>query len=195
MRPVSLRLLLVAVVSSWALAAAAAEPKPKAPKLSPELAAKGRTTFQALCASCHGDKGDGQGPAGLYLNPKPRHFEKDPFKQGESVEQIFATLATGVPGTAMVAYAHLPEEDRWAVAWYVHQFRPSKDGKKAKKVFDALPPTSPPGSTAPAPAAAPAAAPTAPAPTAPAPTAPAPTAPAPTAPAPTAPAPTAPAPH
>jgi len=172
MRPLSLRLLLAAVVSSWALAAGAGEPKPKAPKLSPELAAKGRTTFQTLCASCHGDKGDGQGPAGLYLNPKPRHFEKDPFKQGESVEQIFATLATGVPGTAMVAYAHLPEEDRWAVAWYVHQFRPSKDGKKAKKVFDALPPTSPPGSTAPAPAApsttpAPAAASPTPAPAAP----------------------------
>jgi mono/diheme cytochrome c family protein len=130
---------LFTVLATASFPATAGEPKPKAPKLTPELALKGRTTYLASCAACHGEKGDGAGPTGMYLNPKPRHFEKEPFKQGESVEQIFATLNTGVAGTAMVAFPQLSEEERWATAWFVAHFRPSKDGKKAKKIIEALP--------------------------------------------------------
>jgi mono/diheme cytochrome c family protein len=137
---------LAAVGGGGSIAALAGEAKAKAPKLTPELATKGRATYLTVCSSCHGEKGDGLGPAGMYLNPKPRHFATEPFKQGEGVEQIFATLQTGVAGTAMVAFPQLTEEDRWAVAYYVAHFRPSKDGKKVKKVVDALPPLTPPTS-------------------------------------------------
>ena len=37
-------------------------------------AAKGAETYKMMCASCHGDKGDGAGPAGAALNPKPANF-------------------------------------------------------------------------------------------------------------------------
>ena len=130
---------LFTVLSTAGFSAAAGEPKSKAPKLTPELALKGRATYLASCAACHGEKGDGAGPTGMYLNPKPRHFEKEPFKQGESVEQVFATLNTGVAGTTMVAFPQLSEEERWATAWFVAHFRPSKDGKKARKIIEALP--------------------------------------------------------
>lgn len=30
--------------------------------------------YSQQCASCHGDKGKGDGPAGQYLNPKPTDF-------------------------------------------------------------------------------------------------------------------------
>lgn len=144
-------------------------PKPKAPKLTAELVTKGRTAYETSCAACHGTLGDGNGPAGQYLNPKPRQFGKEAFKQGDSVEQIFMTLQTGVAGTPMVAFAHLPEDDRWAMAYYVSHFLGTKDGKKAKKLVDKLPPLAAPAPSTPA----------APAPATPAPATPTPATPAP----------------
>ena len=156
---------LVVVLAASAAAVAGPEAKPKAPALTAEIATKGRATYQASCAVCHGDGGAGDGITGKYLNPPPRNFSKDPFKQGDSVEAIFQTLQTGVAGTPMVAFPQLSDDDRWAVSWYVAHFRATKEGKKAKKVVDALPPLTPaPGAaapaapTAPAPAPAPAAA-------------------------------------
>ncbi|TMA38234.1 MAG: cytochrome c [Deltaproteobacteria bacterium] len=42
------------------------------------------------------------------------------------MRQIFDTLGKGVPGTAMVKFTNLSEEERWALAWYVREL---KDGK------------------------------------------------------------------
>jgi mono/diheme cytochrome c family protein len=145
--------LALAAATATTAAAADPAPKPKAPKLTEELVAKGRAAYEVACASCHGSLGDGNGPAGQYLNPKPRVFGKEPLKQGDSVEAIFLTLQTGVPMTPMVSFAHLPEDDRWAMAYYVSHFLGTKDGKKVKKLVDKLPPLTPPAT--PAPAAAP----------------------------------------
>ena len=143
-----LHLLAVLALASTAAAAVpdGAKPKaPKAPRATAGLLDKGRAAFETNCATCHGTGGDGKGPAGMYLTPPPRHFGVDPFKQGDSVEAIFGTLQTGIAGTPMVSFAHLPEDDRWAIAWYVAHFLPTKDGKTAKKLVDALPPLAPPG--------------------------------------------------
>lgn len=43
-------------------------------------AAAGKTTYTTNCASCHGEKGAGDGPVGAALNPKPRDFSKGEFK-------------------------------------------------------------------------------------------------------------------
>jgi hypothetical protein len=37
-------------------------------------AAKGKPTWKLLCSSCHGDKGLGNGPAAIALNPRPTSF-------------------------------------------------------------------------------------------------------------------------
>lgn len=37
-------------------------------------AAAGKASYTTFCASCHGDKGDGLGPVGAALDPKPRSF-------------------------------------------------------------------------------------------------------------------------
>ena len=72
------------------------------------------------CNACHGDTGLGDGPAGAALNPPARNFHnKDNYKQGSSLAEVSQTLATGVPGTAMVAYASISEEDRNKIAAYV----------------------------------------------------------------------------
>ena len=52
--------------------------------LTPELLEKGKTVYTVNCMTCHGEKGDGNGPAGQYMNPKPRDFAKEKFKGGKS---------------------------------------------------------------------------------------------------------------
>ncbi len=37
-------------------------------------AARGKGPYKKLCASCHGEKGLGNGPAAVALNPKPSSF-------------------------------------------------------------------------------------------------------------------------
>ncbi len=96
------------------------------PAATPELLEKGKTSYTTNCLTCHGDKGDGMGPAGQYLNPKPRNFATDKFKQGDKPEQIFKTLNKGLPGTSMVSFAHLPEDERWGLVHYVLSLRKKK---------------------------------------------------------------------
>jgi mono/diheme cytochrome c family protein len=100
------------------LALTAAPPKP-----TKELLDKGKLSFTTNCVACHGDKGDGTGPAAVALNPKPRNYAKDPFKQGDKPEDIFKTLQTGVPNTPMVSFGHLPEEERWALVYWVLELK------------------------------------------------------------------------
>lgn len=104
------------------------------PKKTPELLEKGRASFALNCAACHGAKGEGDGAAAAALSPKPRNFATEPFKNGSSVAQVFATLGKGSPGTAMIAFTHLPEEERWGLAYHVVELKAAgKAGKAAKK--------------------------------------------------------------
>ena len=86
---------------------------------TPEMIAKGKTIFTMNCVPCHGEKGDGMGPAGAVMNPHPRNFNTEAFKAGEKPEQVFNTVSKGLPGTAMAPFGHLPEVDRWNVVYYV----------------------------------------------------------------------------
>lgn len=94
--------------------------------------AKGKEVFLQNCVTCHGTNGEGDGPAAVALNPKPRNFVKDEFKAGSKPEQIFKTVTDGLPGTLMVSYKHLPEADRKAVAAYVAQMHQGSKPKGKK---------------------------------------------------------------
>ena len=95
-----------------------------APKSTPELMEKGKQAFAVNCVSCHGELGDGKGPAGEAV--KARNFTQDKFKAGTKPEQVFKTIANGLPGTSMAGFGHLPEEDRWGLVYYVLHFRKKK---------------------------------------------------------------------
>lgn len=43
-------------------------------KATPASIARGKKLYAANCASCHGEKGAGDGPAGAALNPKPANL-------------------------------------------------------------------------------------------------------------------------
>ena len=103
----------------WALAFLAAA----APKPTPELIARGKSLYAIWCVACHGETGAGDGPTAHTLDPRPRNFRTQKFKQGARPGDIFATLGKGVPGSAMVAYKNLSEDERWALAFYVAELR------------------------------------------------------------------------
>ena len=115
-----------AVVAALLLAPSARAAEP--PKRTPELVEKGKASFEKNCASCHGPKGEGDGPLAKSFNPKPRNLATEPLANGPGVEKVFETLSTGRKGTAMMAFRHLPEEERWALAYYVMSLR--EDAKK-----------------------------------------------------------------
>jgi high-affinity iron transporter len=117
-----MRAALVIVAVLGALAAAGP------PAKTPALLATGKTIYEgsaAGCFACHGYTGEGNGPVAFALKPPPRNFQKDPFKGGDKVEQVFASITNGLIGTQMVSYERLPEADRWALAYYVLAFRTS----------------------------------------------------------------------
>lgn len=95
----------------------------KAPPSSPEVLAKGQISFKTNCAVCHGDKGDGNGPAGTALNPKARNFISEKFKFGTKPEQVFKVISGGSKNTSMAGFAHLSEDERWSLTYYVLSLR------------------------------------------------------------------------
>jgi mono/diheme cytochrome c family protein len=101
-----------------------------APKKTPELVAKGQSSYATNCAACHGDSGKGDGVAGAALDPKPRNLVSGKFEKGTAPAQVFDTLSKGIEGTTMVGYGHLPEEERWGLTYYVLGLRGGKAGKK-----------------------------------------------------------------
>jgi mono/diheme cytochrome c family protein len=101
-----------------------------APAKTPELVAKGKASYDINCASCHGPKGKGDGVAASALATKPRDLVAGKYAKGAAPQQIFDTLSKGLPGTAMVSYGHLSEEERWAITYYVEELRGAKSAKK-----------------------------------------------------------------
>lgn len=102
----------------FALLAAAA-----APRRTPQLVDRGRGAYQIWCIACHGPTGAGDGPTAKSLDPRPRNFREQKFKQGTRVDQIYRTLAKGVPGSMMKPFVNLSDEDRWGLAYYVLELK------------------------------------------------------------------------
>ena len=57
--------------------------------------AKGAATYQQLCASCHGPRGAGDGPAGQALEPKPAKHGDGNYMNGLSNEHLFRVIKEG----------------------------------------------------------------------------------------------------
>jgi mono/diheme cytochrome c family protein len=96
----------------------------------PAMLARGEEIYAAKCAVCHGDEGDGKGPAGLALPLRPADMRnraavaemRDNFwfwrvSEGGLVEPFKSA------GSAMPPFKDdLSVEDRWAVIAYQHTF-------------------------------------------------------------------------
>ncbi|WGM45647.1 hypothetical protein KOAAANKH_00511 [Brevundimonas sp. NIBR10] len=106
-----------------ALAAAVltAYPSPLAPSFPPDLA-RGATLYAEHCSVCHGVTGRADGPGAGGLDPPPIAFADVERARQRSVFGLYQVIDQGLDGTAMASFAHLPAEDRWALAFYVGRF-------------------------------------------------------------------------
>lgn len=76
----------------------------------------GKKLFQQHCVSCHGVKGDGNGPAAATLPRRPSSFLVD-RPDPKYAEQV---IANGVPGTSMPPWSmRLSETERTELVTYV----------------------------------------------------------------------------
>ena len=81
---------------------------------------RGKEIYEKKCSLCHGDKGDGKGPASAGLNPKPTNFKNS---HGEKMTdgEHFWKITTGRGGMPSFA-KDLTEEERWHVINYINTF-------------------------------------------------------------------------
>ncbi|MGD9852685.1 MAG: cytochrome c [Nitrospirales bacterium] len=77
-------------------------------------------TAQPLaCIQCHGAKGDGNGPMGAALNPHPRNFTCGETMKGISDGQLYWIIKNGSPGTGMMAFSGMPDDQIWQLIQYI----------------------------------------------------------------------------
>jgi len=86
----------------------------------------GQDVFRRRCAGCHGDKGDGNGPAATFFKARPRNFNAGSFKFRLTPSgslptdgDLMRTINRGIRGTAMPPFYNLAEKDKIAVVQYI----------------------------------------------------------------------------
>jgi cytochrome c oxidase cbb3-type subunit 2 len=92
---------------------------------------EGREVYLRYCVGCHGENGDGRGPASEMLIVKPRDFTKGVFKFRSTPtgslptdEDLYKIITRGVYRTSMPDWTLLSERERLAVVQYVKGFYP-----------------------------------------------------------------------
>jgi mono/diheme cytochrome c family protein len=89
-----------------------------------KMAAEGRKIYQVNCATCHGPKGSGDGPASTSLNPKPTNFIKGKFKFGNSEAQLLKTISKGISNSAMPPWkGTLTDDQIHQVMFYIKSLK------------------------------------------------------------------------
>lgn len=107
---------------------------------SPESVKRGAELFQSMnCWSCHGKDGQGRGPSAAALTDS-KGFPITPFdftsgtrfKCGESDQDMFRDLVTGLDGTPMPSFtAAMNADQMWDVVHYIRTLNISKAHLKA----------------------------------------------------------------
>lgn len=82
----------------------------------------GRDLYLQTCASCHGPTGTGDGllkPLDEQGNPiAVRNLTRDPIRGGDSPEELFKRIRSGIPGTPMPAQLGYTDDEIWQLVHY-----------------------------------------------------------------------------
>ncbi len=93
--------------------------------LGRDAVAAGRSLYETgakpACQTCHGVKGDGQGPLAAQFDPPPRNFACAQTVNGIPDGQLFWIIQNGSPGTSMPGFHGLREEQVWQLVSYLRE--------------------------------------------------------------------------
>jgi len=110
----------------WMVMPPRSEAPSKPPRRSARLEAIGASLYQARCAGCHGESGDGKGRMAGRLSVPPTNFVAGVYKLRSTPtgsiptdNDLFTTITRGVHGTPMLPWTNLNEEQRWALVYYI----------------------------------------------------------------------------
>ena len=96
---------------------------------------RGKGIYTTHCATCHGEKGDGLGPEGQFLDPAPRDFRRGGFRfdtNGDGVSGgdedlrdfiLYGSAAFG-GSPVMAGFDMLTAEELADLIAYLRSFRP-----------------------------------------------------------------------
>jgi len=114
---------------------------PQEPPSTPQSVRRGAELFQSMnCWSCHGKDGRGHGPSAASLTDSkgypitPFDFTSGTrFKCGQTNQDMFRDLVTGLDGTPMPSFeAAMTADKRWDVVHYIRSLSSKKSGSKLK---------------------------------------------------------------
>jgi mono/diheme cytochrome c family protein len=99
----------------------------------------GYQSYMRYCYACHGENGDGKGPASYGYRPPPRNFTQGIFKfarmrSSDDVpndEDLVRIVRGGLHGTPMLEW-DVPDEELRRILQYIKTFAPKKWEKKKK---------------------------------------------------------------
>jgi mono/diheme cytochrome c family protein len=100
----------------------------------------GYQSYMRYCYACHGEKGDGHGPASYGLRPPPRNFTLGIFKFARlrssdelpNDADLKYIVKNGLHGSAMLAW-DIPDEELGRILNFIKTFAPQKWEKINKK--------------------------------------------------------------
>ena len=107
---------------------------------------RGREVYTKYCAGCHGDNGQGDGPAAVRLITKPRDFTSGVYKFRSTDSgslpmeaDLYRTITRGLSGVSMPAFPLMPHRDKLAVIEYVKRMYPAWEAEAGRRVVVAGP--------------------------------------------------------
>lgn len=100
------------------------------------LLVRGKRVYDMYCVGCHGNAGDGNGPAAKRLIIKPRDFTSGIYKfrstDSSSLPMeidLHRTIKRGLSRVSMPAFPLMPEADLLALIEYIKAFYPKWDAE------------------------------------------------------------------
>lgn len=108
----------------------------QAPVITPDPA-RGAPLYAQHCSVCHGEKGAGDGPAGVGMTPPPANLRDAERLDRLSLYAVYNTVGLGVEGTDMPAFAdQLDDRQRWDLATYIAGFSADPAAAKGEQSFN-----------------------------------------------------------
>jgi mono/diheme cytochrome c family protein len=98
---------------------------------SAQVLSDAKDLFQNTCAPCHGAAGTGNGPASASIKPHPADLTNARRMRAMTDGEIFWKISNG--RGPMLAWAQIPEKDRWGLVDYIRTLAVSKPARRSPK--------------------------------------------------------------